>query len=158
MKKKSLILSLIFPVITTLLCSAFMVILFIMDAPFVGLFTWWWITCAAGILLGGVLPIVLTVITKTDTSGVLKKRGIILAATAAFYVAAYFIIGLINVTSDVSIAVIVIVPVIMSAVYHIRKADKQHLKWIIICLSDPILYFDAWYICLLLMINGVYIR
>ena len=157
MNKKSLILSLIFPVITALLCSAFAVVLFTLNAPFVGLFTWWWITCAAGILLGGVLPIVLTVVTKTDTSEALKTRGMIFGGTAAFYLAAHFIIGIINVTSDISIAVIVIVPIIMSAVYHIRKADK-HLQWIIICLSDPILYFDIWYICLLLMINGVYIR
>lgn len=155
--KKSLILSLIFPVITTLLCSAFAVLLFIMNVPFVGLFTGWWITCAAGILLGGALPIVLTVVTKTDTSGALKMRGIIFAGTAAFYVAAHFITVLINNISDISIAVIVIVPIVMSAVYHIRKADK-HLQWIIICLSDPILYFDIWYISLLLMINGVYIR
>ena len=155
--KKSLVLSLIFPVITALLCTAFTVVLFIMSAPFVGLFTGWWIICAAGILLGGALPIVLTVITKTDTSGALKIRFAVFAGELAFYVAAYFIIALINEVSDISIAVIVIVPIVVSAVYHIRKADK-HLQWIIICLSDPILYFDAWYICLLLMINGVYIR
>lgn len=155
--KKSLILSLIFPVITALLCLAFAILMFSADMSFVGLFTGWWITCAAGILLGGALPIVLTVINKTDTSGALKIRGIIFAATAAFYVAAHFIIAIINEVSDTAIAVIVIVPIIMSAVYHIRRADK-HLQWIIICLSDPILYFDMWYICLLLMINGVYIR
>ena len=147
----------IFPAVTTLLCLAFAIVLFCIGAPFVGLFTGWWITCAAGILLGGALPVVLTVVTGTDTSGALPKRGVIFAATAAFYVGAHFIIAIINDVSDVAIAILVIVPVIVSAVYHIRNADK-HMQWIIICLSDPILYFDMWYICLLLMINGVYIR
>lgn len=151
---KGLILSLIFPVLTLLPCSALAAVLFLDRMPFSGMFLGWWIPSIAGILCGGVLPIVLTAVTKTDTSGYLLKRCVILAAMAAYYVGAFLIIAWINEVSDFVIAVFAIAPLIVSAVYHIRKAGK-HTEWIIICLSDPVLYFVIWYICTLLMINGV---
>ena len=97
-----------------------------------------WAANIVSIVCGGVLPIVLTVKTQTDTSKYLVNRCGILFVTAVLFVGSTFIVQPLH--ADFLPEIILIASIIVSAVYHIRKAGR-HTEWIIVCLSDPILYF-----------------
>ncbi|MCH5200447.1 MAG: hypothetical protein J1F60_05750 [Oscillospiraceae bacterium] len=141
---KELFGSLIFPVLVLLPCLILILVLFpltlaqLLSGERVFEVLFFWAVNIAGIVCGGVLPIVLTVKTQMDTSKYLVNRFGILFVTAVLVVGSSFIAEYFN--APFLPVIILIASIIVSAVYHIRKADR-HREWIIICLSDPILYF-----------------
>ena len=141
---KELFCSLIFPVLVLLPCLILILFLFpltlalLMSGEKVFEVLVFWAVNMAGIICGGVLPMILTVKKQTDTSKYLVNRCGILFVTAVLVVGSSFIAEYYN-ASFLPI-IVLIASIIVSAVYHIRKADKRK-EWIIICLSDPILYF-----------------
>ena len=152
---KELFCSLIFPVAVLLPC---LIITLLLLPLTLALFTSGervaavllvWAVNIVSIGCGGILPIVLTVKKQTDTSKYLVNRCGILFVTAALFVGSTFITEPLH--ADFLPEIILIASIIVSAVYHIRKAGK-HTEWIIICLSDPILYFLMY----ILVIFAVY--
>ena len=141
---KELFGSLIFSVLVLLPCLILILVLFpltlalLMSGERVFEVLVFWAVNIAGIVCGGVLPITLTVKKQTDTSKYLVNRFGILFVTAVLVVGSSFIAEYFN--APFLPVIILIASIIVSAVYHIHKAGK-HTERIIICLSDPILYF-----------------
>ena len=100
--------------------------------------------CLFSALLGGFLPIVITLITKTDTSFYLKNRAIMLVISLIFI----FIACILNELSDSVYYAwcAVFLFVILSAFYFIRKC-RTGLGRLIVIISNPILYIAVCLIC-----------
>ena len=141
---KELFGSLIFPVLALLPCLILILVLFpltlavLLSGERVFEVLFFWAVNTAGIVCGGVLPIILTVKKQMDTSKYLVSRFGILFITAILTVGSSFIAEYFD--ASFLPVIVLIASIIVSVVYHIRKA-ANHAEWIIICLSDPILYF-----------------
>ena len=100
--------------------------------------------CLFSALLGGFLPIVITLITKTDTSFYLKDRAIVLVISLIFI----FIACILNELSDSVYYAwcAVFLLVILSTIYFIRKCRTGSERLIVI-ISNPILYMAVCLIC-----------
>lgn len=141
---KELFGSLIFPALVLLPCLTLLLLLFpltlalLLSGERVFEVLFFWAVNIAGIVCGGILPIILTTKKQTDTSKYLVNRFGILLITAILTAGSSFIAEYFN--ASFLPVIVLIASIIVSAVYHIRKA-ASHAEWIIICLSDPILYF-----------------
>lgn len=100
--------------------------------------------CLFSALLGGFLPIVITLITKTDTSFYLKDRAIVPVISLIFI----FIACLLNELLDSVIYAwcAIFLFVILSTIYFIRKC-RTGLERLIVIISNPILYIAVCMIC-----------
>ena len=95
--------------------------------------------CLFSALLGGFLPIVITLIAKTDTSFYLKDRAIVPAISLIFI----FIACLLNELLD---SIYYAWCAIFSIFYFLRKC-RTGLERLIVIISNPILYIAVCLIC-----------
>lgn len=95
-------------------------------------------------LLGGFLPIVITLITKTDTSFYLKDRAIVPAISLVFIFIACLLNELLDSIYYAWCAIFLFV--ILSTFYFLRKC-RTGLERLIVIISNPILYIAACLIC-----------
>ncbi len=102
------------------------------------------IGCFFSALHGGLIPFLITLITKTDTSLYLKDRAIVLAISLIFI----FMACLLNELFDSIIYAwcAIFLFVILSTIYFIRKC-RTGLERFIVIISNPILYLTACLIC-----------
>ena len=141
---KELVLSLIFPVIILL----FALVLFAQICMGYLSFEIW---CAIAALCGGVLSIVLTVITKTDTSRFLTVRFAELFVSMVVFVGSFYIS---NAAGNMFYFTVIPAAVfIMTVVYYIRKSTVR-TEWIIILLSNPYIYFILFFILFVIELNN----
>lgn len=98
--------------------------------------------CLFSALLGGLLPVLITLITKIDTSPYLKDRAIALAISLIIMA-----LGL-NALFDSIIYAwsVLFLSVIISTIYFIRKC-RTGLERLIVTVSNPILYLTVCLIC-----------
>lgn len=95
-------------------------------------------------LLGGLLPALITLITKTDTSPYLKDRAIALAISLIFIIMALGLNALFD--SIIYAWSVLFLSVIISTIYFIRKC-RTGLERLIVTVSNPILYLTVCLIC-----------
>ena len=95
-------------------------------------------------LLGGFLPIVITLITKTDTSFYLKDRAIVPAISLVFIFIACLLNELLDSIYYAWCAIFLFV--ILSTFYFLRKC-RTGLERLIVIISNPILYIAVCLIC-----------
>ena len=95
-------------------------------------------------LLGGLLPVLITLITKTDTSPYLKDRAIALAISLIFIIMALGLNALFD--SIIYAWSVLFLSVIISTIYFIRKC-RTGLERLIVTVSNPILYLTVCLIC-----------
>jgi len=131
--------SLIFPGFICLLFGA-MFVLFSVDGEFYA-FRY---SCLFSALLGGLLPIVITLITKTDTSHYLKDRAVTLLLSLILGIVAWFLNSLFD--TVYCFWFVLFLSVIMLMFYYTKKAETG-LERLIIILSNPILYLTICFIC-----------
>ena len=93
--------------------------------------------CLFSTLLGGFLPIVITLITKTDTSFYLKDRAIVSAISLVFIFIACLLNELLDSIYYAWCAIFLFV--ILSTFYFLRKC-RTGLERLIVIISNPILY------------------
>ncbi len=100
--------------------------------------------CLFSTLLGGFLPIVITLITKTDTCFYIKDRAIMLVISLIFI----FIACILNELSDSVYYAwcAVFLFVVLSTFYFIRTC-RTGLERLIVIISNPILYIAVCLIC-----------
>lgn len=100
--------------------------------------------CLFSALLGGLPAVLITLITKTDTSFYLKDRAIVSVISLILILIA---LGLNALFDTVIIAwSVLFLSVIISTIYFIRKC-KTGLERLIVIISNPILYLTACLIC-----------
>lgn len=100
--------------------------------------------CLFSALLGGLPAVLITLITKTDTSFYLKDRAFVLLISLILILIA---LGLNALFDTVIIAwSVLFLSVIISTIYFIRKG-KTGLERLILAISNPILYLTACLIC-----------
>ena len=100
--------------------------------------------CLFSALLGGLLPFLITLITKTDTSPYLKNRAFALAISLIFIIMALGLNALFD--SIIYAWSVLFLSVIISTIYYIRMS-KTGLERLIVIISNPILYLTACLIC-----------
>lgn len=100
--------------------------------------------CLFSALLGGLLPFLITLITKTDTSHYLKNRAFALAISLIFIIMALGLNALFD--SIIYAWSVLFLSVIISTIYYIRMI-KTGLERLIVIISNPILYLTACLIC-----------
>ncbi|MGN0596154.1 MAG: hypothetical protein ACI4J1_02340 [Ruminiclostridium sp.] len=102
------------------------------------------IGCLFSALFGGFIPLLITLITKTDTCLYLKDRAIVLAISLIFI----FMAWLLNVlfASIIYAWCAVFLSVILSTIYFIQKC-RTGLERLIFIISNPMLYLTACLIC-----------
>lgn len=100
--------------------------------------------CLFSALLGGLLPFLITLITKTDTSPYLKNRAFALAISLIFIIMALVLNALFD--SIIYAWSVLFLSVIISTIYYIRMS-KTGLERLIVIISNPILYLTACLIC-----------
>ena len=100
--------------------------------------------CLFSALLGGLLPFLITLITKTDTSSYLKNRAFALAISLIFIIMALGLNALFD--SIIYAWSVLFLSVIISTIYYIRMS-KTGLERLIVIISNPILYLTACLIC-----------
>lgn len=100
--------------------------------------------CLFSALLGGFLPIVITLIAKTDTSFYLKDRAIVPAISLIFIFIACLLNELLDSIYYAWCAIFLFV--ILSMFYFLRKC-RTGLERLIVIISNPILYIAVCLIC-----------
>ncbi len=131
--------SLIFPGFICLLFGT-LYVLFSVDGAFYA----FGFGCLFSALLGGLLPIVITLITKTDTSHYLKNRAVTLLLSLFLAIVAW-ILGLLFDTVY-CFWIELFLSVIMLTFYYTKKAGNG-LERLIIIISNPILYLAICFAC-----------
>ncbi len=100
--------------------------------------------CLFSAFLGGLLPVLITLIAKTDTSPYLKNRSFALVIFLIFIIMALGLNALFD--SIVYAWSVLFLSVIISTIYFIRKC-RTGLERLIVIISNPILYLTACLIC-----------
>lgn len=95
-------------------------------------------------LLGGLLPVLITLITKTDTSPYLENKAFALAISLIFIIMALSLNALFD--SIIYAWSVLFLIVIIPTIYFIRKC-RTGLERLIVIISNPILYLTACLIC-----------
>ena len=100
--------------------------------------------CLFSALLGGLLPVLITLIAKTDSSLYLKDMAIVTAISLIFIIIALGLNALFD--SIIYAWSVLFLGVIISTIYFIRKC-RTGLERLIVIISNPILYLTACMIC-----------
>ncbi len=131
MAKRNMILSLIFPIFIITL-SVIMLFATRLESP-LNPFIW---SSVASLVCGGILPMLLTIFCKIDTSIHIKDRLISFGATVATCVFTFFALAFFW---NVFFFIFLIFPLVISTLHFHFHAEKLSRK-IVIFLSDPMLY------------------
>lgn len=147
---KSLILSLIFPAIILLSLGALGIVLIASGNQSSS----YPLLCLISSVVGGALPILLILLTKTDISGFAKEKFVIwLIPPAVFVVGGYIFLNMFI------LFLLIIFGLALPVGYYIYKA-KGAVKILILSLSDPLLYLLGFFIVFVVEWNlsgGIYI-
>ena len=102
------------------------------------------IGCALSVLLGGILPIMITIGTETSTSSYLKDRSLSFLGALILITIAWLLDGVLN-TTFIMWCTLFLSDVLLT-LYYIKIA-KSGTERLIICISNPILYFTIILVC-----------
>lgn len=147
---KSLILSLIFPAIIFLSLGALGLGLIVSGYQSSA----YPLLCLISSFVGGALPILLILLTKTDISGFAKEKFVIW-----FIHPAVFVVGIYMFLNMFILFLLIIFGLALPVGYYIYKA-KGAVKILILSLSDPLLYLFGFFIVFVVEWNlsgGIYI-
>lgn len=133
---KSLILSLIFPAIILLSLGALGIVL-IASGNYSSAYP---LLCLISSFVGGALPILLILLTKTDISGFAKEKFVIWLIPPAVFVAGVYMF-----LNMFILFLLIIFGLALPVGYYIYKA-KGAVKILILSLSDPLLYLLGFFI------------
>ena len=146
MTKRNMIISLILPVFIIIL-SVTMLFATGLQSP-LNPFIW---TSVASLVCGGVLPVLLTVFCKIDTSMHIKDRLISFGASAATGVFVCFALAFFW---NVVFLIFLLFPLIISTLHFHFREEKLSRK-IVIFLSDPMLYVIITVVIFLISLANV---
>ena len=151
---KSLILSLIFPAIIFLSLGALGIVL-IASGNHSSAYP---LLCLISSVVGGALPILLILLTKTDISSFAKEKFVIWFIHPAVFVAGVYM-GVYMFLNMFILFLLIIFGLALPVGYYIYKA-KGAVKVLILSLSDPLLYLLGFFIVFVVEWNlsgGIYI-
>ncbi len=151
---KSLILSLIFPAIILLSLGALGIVL-IASGNYSSAYP---LLCLISSFVGGALPILLILLTKTDISSFAKEKFVIWFIHPAVFVVGVYMFFYMFLNMFI-LFLLIIFGLALPVGYYIYKA-KGAVKILILSLSDPLLYLLGFFIVFVVEWNlsgGIYI-